>query len=160
MSDHAHWLTPAALRVHVLLWNIRGVCSLANPLKKISLRSSRGDSASLVNETQSKSWGFALAEEKEFFAKVCKFLPIANSLLLEKLDNLDQEVAMLETPTPRELELLALIEAGLSNQQLADRLSLSVPTVKWHLYNLYNKLGVSSRAAALAKGRVLNLVGK
>ena len=53
-----------------------------------------------------------------------------------------------------------LIEAGLSNQQLADRLSLSVATVKWHLYNLYTKLGVSSRSAALARARALNLLSR
>jgi len=87
-------------------------------------------------------------------------LPIANSQLLEQLERLDVETQLLETPTPRELELLSLIEAGLSNQQLADRLSVSVATVKWHLYNLYAKLGVSSRAAALAKGRALNLLSR
>ena len=67
---------------------------------------------------------------------------------------------MLDSPTSRELELLRLIEVGLSNQQLADRLNVSVATVKWHLYNLYTKLGVSSRSAALARARSLNLLGR
>ena len=40
-----------------------------------------------------------------------------------------------------------------TNQQIADRLGLTVPTVKWHLYNLYAKLQVKSRAAALANLR-------
>jgi len=60
--------------------------------------------------------------------------------------------------TPRELQLLQLVGLGLDNQLIADRVSLSVPTVKWHLYNLYNKLQVKSRAAALAKARALNLL--
>jgi LuxR family transcriptional regulator, maltose regulon positive regulatory protein len=61
-------------------------------------------------------------------------------------------------PTSRELQLLALLEEGLGNEQVADRLSLSVPTVKWHLHNLYVKLGVRSRSAALARARTLQLI--
>ena len=61
-------------------------------------------------------------------------------------------------PTSRELQLLALLEEGLSNEQVADRLCLSVPTVKWHLHNLYVKLGVRSRSAALARARTLQLI--
>jgi len=116
--------------------------------------------ASLVNETKPQSWGFAMDEERAFFSDICRHLPIANSQLLEQLERLDVQTTLLETPTARELELLALIEAGLSNQQLADRLSVSVATVKWHLYNLYAKLGVSSRSAALAKGRALGLLSR
>jgi LuxR family transcriptional regulator, maltose regulon positive regulatory protein len=116
--------------------------------------------AGLVNETKPQSWGFALDEERAFFSDICRHLPIANSTLIEQLERLDVQATLLETPTARELELLALIEAGLSNQQLADRLSVSVATVKWHLYNLYAKLGVSSRSAALAKGRALGLLSR
>lgn len=60
--------------------------------------------------------------------------------------------------TAREMQLLHLINEGLSNQQLADRLSLTVPTVKWHLNNLYTKIGVRSRSAALAKARAYGLL--
>lgn len=63
-----------------------------------------------------------------------------------------------EALTNRELQLLDLVAHGLSNQQVADRLALSVPTVKWHLSNIYGKLGVKSRAAALARARVLQLL--
>jgi len=60
--------------------------------------------------------------------------------------------------TRRELELLALLEAGPTNVQLAEDLLLSLQTVKWHLYNLYAKLGVKNRGAALAKARALKLL--
>jgi len=60
--------------------------------------------------------------------------------------------------TPRELAFLELLGQGLSNQQLADREGLSVPTVKWHLYNLYAKLNVKSRATAVAKARTLGAI--
>ena len=114
--------------------------------------------AGLVNETKPQSWGFTQNEEWQFFTRICERLPSANSAMAEQLESLDVETQLLESPTAREMELLALIEAGLSNQQLADRLSVSVSTVKWHLYNLYAKLGVSSRSAAVAKARALNLL--
>lgn len=52
--------------------------------------------------------------------------------------------------TTRELEVLRLIAAGDTNKTMASKLSLSVRTVDRHVSNIYNKLGVSSRAAATA----------
>lgn len=63
-----------------------------------------------------------------------------------------------EVLTSRELELLRLLHAGLTNQQLADALLVSVPTVKWHLHNTYGKLGVSSRGAAVAAAAKMRLI--
>lgn len=116
--------------------------------------------AGLVNETRLKDWGFATEEERTFFAEICRGLPSANGVLLDQLADMDAGVALSETPTARELELLSLVELGLSNQQMADRLSVSLATVKWHLYNLYTKLGISSRAAALARARALGLLSR
>lgn len=62
------------------------------------------------------------------------------------------------SPTPRELELLSMIERGLDNTQIAENLSLSLRTVKWHLSNLYAKLDVKNRTSALAKARSLHLL--
>lgn len=55
--------------------------------------------------------------------------------------------------TPRELEILDLIEQGLSNQQIASRLSLTLNTVKNHVHNLLKKLGVGSRSEAVSVSR-------
>jgi ATP/maltotriose-dependent transcriptional regulator MalT len=52
--------------------------------------------------------------------------------------------------TRREVEILSLVAEGLSNRQIAERLVVSEHTVHRHLANLYAKLGVSSRAAAVA----------
>ena len=52
--------------------------------------------------------------------------------------------------TPRELEILTLVAGGLSNPQIAERLIVSEHTVHRHLANVYAKLRVSSRAAAVA----------
>ncbi len=58
--------------------------------------------------------------------------------------------------TPRERELLASLASGLTNQQMASQLDISLNTVKFHLKNLYDKLAVGNRAQAVAfylKGR-------
>jgi two-component system nitrate/nitrite response regulator NarL len=52
----------------------------------------------------------------------------------------------------RELEILSLLAAGLSAPQIAEQLIIGRTTVKTHLANLYDKLGVSDRAAAVAEG--------
>jgi two-component system, NarL family, nitrate/nitrite response regulator NarL len=53
--------------------------------------------------------------------------------------------------TSREAEVLRLIADGLSTPEIARRIHLSPPTVKGHLQSLYEKLGVSDRAAAVAE---------
>ncbi|MDJ1018371.1 MAG: LuxR C-terminal-related transcriptional regulator [Paracoccaceae bacterium] len=54
--------------------------------------------------------------------------------------------------TNRECEVLALLAEGGTNKDIADRLGLSPKTVNRHVENIFNKLGVSSRAAAVANG--------
>jgi LuxR family maltose regulon positive regulatory protein len=51
------------------------------------------------------------------------------------------------------VKALRLVNLGLSNQQIAEKLSISVGTTKWHLHQIFNKLQVRSRTAAAAKGR-------
>jgi two-component system nitrate/nitrite response regulator NarL len=53
--------------------------------------------------------------------------------------------------TAREHEVLKLMAEGLSGPQIADRLIVALPTVKTHQARLYEKLGVSERAAAVAE---------
>jgi two-component system, NarL family, nitrate/nitrite response regulator NarL len=60
--------------------------------------------------------------------------------------------------TEREQQVLTMIAEGLSAPQIAERLHLSTTTVKSHLHTLYEKLGVSDRAAAVAEGMRRGLV--
>ncbi|MCA9972284.1 MAG: hypothetical protein KC425_18810, partial [Anaerolineales bacterium] len=62
------------------------------------------------------------------------------------------------TLTPRELDVLHALAAGLANHDVAARLTVSVNTVKSHTRRLYDKLGVRSRAAAVARARALGLL--
>jgi DNA-binding NarL/FixJ family response regulator len=56
-----------------------------------------------------------------------------------------------ESLSRRELEVIALVAAGNTNREAAARLFISEATVKTHLLNIYAKLGVSDRAAAVAE---------
>lgn len=47
--------------------------------------------------------------------------------------------------TPREFEIFELLQSGMSNAQIGDKTGISVTTIKWHLKNIYSKLGVSNR---------------
>src|SRR5581483_11903234 len=58
----------------------------------------------------------------------------------------------------RELEVLRLVAAGLSNNEIAARLVVTTSTVKKHLEHIYDRLNVSSRTHAVARGRALNLL--
>jgi DNA-binding NarL/FixJ family response regulator len=65
-------------------------------------------------------------------------------------------VNRVRTPAPqllsqRELEVLELVAAGNTNREVAARLFITEATVKSHLLNVYTKLGVSDRAAAVAE---------
>jgi two-component system nitrate/nitrite response regulator NarL len=60
--------------------------------------------------------------------------------------------------TARESEILGLLAAGSSAPDIGARLHLSTATVKTHLHNLYEKLGVNDRAAAVAEGMRRGLI--
>lgn len=67
-------------------------------------------------------------------------------------------VGLVEPLTPREIEILRLIAAGLRNQEIADRLYISVSTVKRHVANAYGKLGVAHRTEAVARANRLSIL--
>ncbi len=61
------------------------------------------------------------------------------------------------TYTRREIEVAGLVSDGLTNEQVADNLGLSVNTIRYHLKETYAKLGTSSRAylaAQFARGKI------
>jgi DNA-binding NarL/FixJ family response regulator len=60
--------------------------------------------------------------------------------------------------TPRELEILALIAAGLSNREIAGRLFVSENTVKTHSSRLFDKLGAKRRTQAVQLGKEAHLI--
>jgi LuxR family maltose regulon positive regulatory protein len=68
------------------------------------------------------------------------------------------EQDLVEPLSERELEVLQVIAAGLTNREIAARLFLSLNTVKAHTRNIYGKLGVHSRTQAVAKAKALGVL--
>jgi LuxR family maltose regulon positive regulatory protein len=72
--------------------------------------------------------------------------------------NLSAVIDIVDPLTPRELEVLRLVAAGLSNRQIAAKLVLSEGTIKFYMHAIMQKLGVHSRTQALLIAREQNLV--
>src|SRR5437763_2044686 len=60
----------------------------------------------------------------------------------------------------REVEILGLLTEGLSDRDIAERLVMTINTVKWYNRQIYGKLAVGSRTQAIARARELQLLGK
>ncbi len=75
---------------------------------------------------------------------------------LSKAQPREQPIA--EPLTERELEVLQLVAAGLSNRQIAGQLVVSLGTVKSHIHHIFGKLDVRSRTQAVSRARELNLI--
>jgi LuxR family maltose regulon positive regulatory protein len=117
----------------------------------------------VLAQASTKDFGMVRPEELELLERLREAsgaAALAGSPAVASAPPAEAGVATVDPLTRRELELLELLSQGLSNQQIADRVSLSVPTIKWHFYNLYAKLQVKSRAAALAKARSLLLLSR
>ena len=93
--------------------------------------------------------------------------PVTNRVLQELRDNLStQESAtpkqaaqpLAEPLSGRELEVLDLIAQGFTNREIADRLYITVGTVKRHINNIYGKLQVHHRTEAVARARDIGLL--
>ncbi|KPL72049.1 hypothetical protein ADN00_16350 [Ornatilinea apprima] len=69
----------------------------------------------------------------------------------------NQQDALVEPLSDQELRILRLVVAGKTNQEIAAVLYISVGTAKWHVHNIFQKMGVNNRAQAIARSRELNL---
>ncbi len=84
--------------------------------------------------------------------------------LIERFDDTTESSIPVSHPSTsdplseREREVLLLIAEGLSNPEIADRLFLSLGTVKVHVRNIYSKLNVNSRTQAVAQARAFGLL--
>lgn len=81
---------------------------------------------------------------------------VVENLLLSTDDQARQPLA--EPLTDRELEVLRLVADGLSNHEIAEALTVVEGTVKTHIYNLCQKLGVTHRTSAVARARTLHIL--
>lgn len=80
------------------------------------------------------------------------------SLLAPVSRSTTAEFGKIEPLTRREQEVLQLAAEALTNSEIADRLFISVGTVKWHMNHILAKLNVSSRSKAASRARDLGLL--
>jgi LuxR family maltose regulon positive regulatory protein len=71
---------------------------------------------------------------------------------------INQQVDQIEPLTRRELEIIHLIAAGLTNQEIGLELNISLGTVKRHAANIYGKLNTNNRTGAVAAARALKII--
>lgn len=69
-----------------------------------------------------------------------------------------QPMTALDDLTPREVEVLRMLAEGLSNREMASRLSISDHTVKFHISSILDKLGASSRTEAVTMGIRMGII--
>ncbi|MBN1303456.1 MAG: response regulator transcription factor [Anaerolineales bacterium] len=89
---------------------------------------------------------------------VHKILTAFSSGYLDSIRSKPAPDVLISPLSERELEILQLINEGLSNQEITERLTISLHTVKKHSSNIYLKLGVNSRTQAVARARKLGLL--
>ncbi len=104
-------------------------------------------------------------EKRAFESQICRLLRGESSAETEAARTaikpaVEDTVVAPETYslTPREIEILRLIGAGLNNQDLADELLITLSTTKWYLHRIFTKLDVRNRTAAVATARRANLI--
>lgn len=96
-----------------------------------------------------------------------KTVVVEKEVYVNRNENLpDQQAAFVQNTSiisqfelsKRELEVLALLAQGHSNQEIAEKLFVSVSTVKTHIQNLFEKLDVKRRMQAVEKAKRLHLI--
>ena len=98
--------------------------------------------------------------EPAYVRRLLAAFPVADSKPAALSLPPDAESGLVEPLSMRELEVLQVIAEGLSNQEVANRLYLSLHTVKVHVRNIFAKLGVKNRTQAVAKGRALGILSQ
>jgi LuxR family maltose regulon positive regulatory protein len=100
-----------------------------------------------------------MLQEAETMGIAHDYVPI----LLAAFETDHIQVKLPNVPSPiehlseRELEVLRLLKTELSGPEIADELVIALSTLRTHTQNIYSKLGVSSRRAAVRKSEELNM---
>lgn len=95
-----------------------------------------------------------LESQREFFSRVRAVVELRTPARPAAVETAATGAVL----TLRQREMLMLLDEGLGSEELANRLGLTLPTVKWHLHRLYVAMGVKGRVPALARARALGLV--
>ncbi len=101
----------------------------------------------------------ASSSDKAKLRKYAEHLLQGSSSITVGLSHSQLAVRGLSEPlSARELEVLQLIGQGMSNREIADKLVISLRTVKKHVENIYGKLDVKNRSQAILRAQELELI--
>ncbi len=121
-----------------------------DPLREaLSLAVQLGYHRTLLNEAQ------ALAPQ---LVRRRDIAPDFVDSLLDAVPALSPDAALVEPLSKTQLIILGLVADGLSNQEIADRVGITVGTTKWYLNQIYRILNVTSRTQAVAEAKRLSLL--
>jgi LuxR family maltose regulon positive regulatory protein len=94
----------------------------------------------------------------QYTRRLLAAFPVAEPEHAESPETQATQTQLVEPLSERELEVLELLAAGLTNREIATRLFLAVNTVKAHTRNIYGKLDVHNRTQAVVRSRQLGLL--
>jgi ATP/maltotriose-dependent transcriptional regulator MalT len=89
------------------------------------------------------------AEQQRFYSRL-----LQKTQAKESAEN----ATYIEALTAKEIEIVGLLSEGLPNKIIADKLLVSLGTLKWHLHNIYSKLQVKNRTQALLEAKRLGYI--
>lgn len=131
---------------------VRRAVELATPGRLIRTFVDAGDAiVRLVQIVEAEEAKAPSALSRDFLLEI---LTAANTESLERPPSEDPIDAL----SARELDVLQMLAAGLSNRELATRLFVTENTVKWHLQHVFSKLGVRNRTRAIVVARESGII--
>ena len=139
---------------HDGLWALRELGELNVPTRTVLL-TAHVEETRLVEAIRLGVWGVVLKEMAPRMLMECvrkvyageKWLEQQSvARAMERMQKRESEIdRLMRLLTPRELEIVRLANEGLRNKEIGERLSITEGTVKIHLHNIYEKLGVTGR---------------
>jgi len=91
----------------------------------------------------------------KFGARLVSVLSGASQVAIE---NEEDDFGLGSGLSVREIEILTMVNGGLRNREIGDRLGLTEGTVKWYMQQIYDKLGVRRRPQAVIRARQLGIL--
>jgi LuxR family maltose regulon positive regulatory protein len=111
----------------------------------------------LLDLRQSKIKGWS-SSKRSFLEDVTLSIVTEKAEDTEVSSSISPVAGLIEPLSDRECQILGLISAGCTNNTISTTLFISLNTVKWHLKNIFGKLGVNNRTSAVAVARQLDLI--